>query len=530
MKSQASNALEIAAPGLKATSPLRVLLIDDNEADAELCLCELKKGGVDFTGHIVRTREEFVDAVSSQEFDIVLSDYNLRTWNALDAIRIIQEQGKDIPFLLVTGALKDDDAAECFKKGIADYVLKDRMARLPMAVQRALREKAELTAKRLAEQLQQAQKMEAVGRLAGGVAHDFNNLLTIISGYSQLIFDRLPEEDPLRAYMGQIRDAGNRAASLTKQLLAFSRKQVLEPRVLDLNHVVAGIDQMLLRLIGEDIDLVTVNSPGLWLVKADPGQIEQVIMNLVVNARDAMPQGGRLTIETTNVDVNDCYPDGHMSFAPGQYVMLAVSDTGIGMDAETRARVFEPFFTTKEHGKGTGLGLSTVYGIVKQSGGYVWAYSEPGKGTTFKVYLPVAEGVTKGVGRVGEPLGPTAGSETVLVVEDNESVRKFVRSVLESKGYRLLEAAGSEEAVNLITEHSGPIHLLLTDVVMPRMSGGELAARLAPVHPEAKVLYMSGYTDNAIVHHGVLEPGIHFLQKPFGPETLARKIRKVLEQ
>jgi two-component system cell cycle sensor histidine kinase/response regulator CckA len=531
MKQRTSDAIGQPAPAPNADSePLRVLVIEDNPADAELCLWELKRGGLDFSADIAQTREEFTDFVRSNEYDIILSDYNLRNWNALDAIHAIRESGKDIPFVLVTGSLGEEGAVECVKKGISDYVLKDRMARLPLAIRRVLQEKAERTARRsLEEQLQQASKIEAIGRLAGGVAHDFNNLLTIITGYSQLMLDRLEADDPNRTHVNQIKEAGERAATLTRQLLAFSRKQVLAPQKLDLNGVVTDIDKMIRRLIGEDIELVTVRSPELWLAKADPGQIEQVIMNLVVNARDAMPQGGRLVIETANLDIDAAYPSRHSVIVPGHYVMLAVSDTGNGMTAEVKARVFEPFFTTKEKGKGTGLGLATVYGIVKQSGGYIWVYSEPGKGTTFKIYLPRVEGESVEDAVAEERKHAPGGSETVMVVEDNESVRSFVRSVLESQGYVLLEAGGSEEALTLIEERSGPIHLLLTDVVMPRMSGPELAARLGPLHPETKVLYMSGYTDNAIVHQGALDAGTHFLQKPFVPDTLTRKIREVLD-
>jgi len=527
---KASPREDLLSASMSDSGVLRVLLVEDNSPDAELCLWEMKRAGTEFSVDIVASLEEFKSVVNSKEYDVILSDYNLRNWNALDAIQILNQDGKDIPFVLVTGSLRDEDAVECVKKGISDYVLKDRMARLPVAIRKALQEKAQRAARRrLEEQLQQSQKMEAIGRLAGGVAHDFNNLLTIINGYSQLILDRLSSEDPVRGHVNQIKEAGDRAAALTRQLLAFSRKQVLSPQLLDLTEVVTGIDKMLRRLIGEDIELVTVNTSGLWLVKTDPGQIDQVIMNLVVNARDAMPQGGRLTIETTNLNMDDSFPGRHPAIVPGRYVMLAVSDTGTGMSEEVKSRIFEPFYTTKKHGKGTGLGLSTVYGIVKQSGGYIWAYSEPGKGTTFKVYLPVAEGALKEVGRTEEHPHPTGGSETVLLVEDNESVRTFVQSVLESKGFKLLQANGSEDALRIIENHDGPIHLLLTDVVMPRMSGPELATRLAPLHPEAKVLYMSGYTDNAIVHHGVLDPGTHFLQKPFVPETLILKIREVLD-
>ena len=384
--------------------------------------------------------------------------------------------------------------------------------------------------KQLEVQYRHAQKMEAVGRLAGGIAHDFNNLLTVINGYSQMVLEQLRPDHPMHSQVDKIQKAGERAATMTRQLLAFSRQQVLAPQVLDLNKVVAGIDKMLGRLIGEDIELVMACSAGLWYVKADPGQIDQVIMNLAVNARDAMPHGGRLTIETANVTLGEGEFGWRPVIEPGPYAMRAISDTGCGMTAEVKGRIFEPFFTTKEYGKGTGLGLSTVYGIVKQSGGYIFADSEPGKGTTFRIYLPpIASAEENRVEKTEPSLRAAGGSETVLVVEDNEAVRSYVRSVLETQGYALMEADGSEAAVQLTEKHAGPIHLLLTDVVMPRMSGPELAARLRPQHPEAKVLYMSGYTDKAIVDHGVLDPGICFLQKPFVPETLLQKVREVLD-
>ncbi|HUZ45802.1 MAG TPA: response regulator [Terriglobia bacterium] len=530
MKPRETSPMEGLSPGPEpADQVLRVLVIEDNLPDADLCLHDLKKEGFKISADIAQTQDEFMAFVHSEEYDLVLSDYNLRNWNALDAIRILRDKGKDIPFVLVTGSLGDEAAVECVKQGVSDYVLKDRRARLPVAIKRALREKAERESRRrLEEQLQQSQKMEAIGRLAGGVAHDFNNLLTVIAGYCQLLLDRLGPNDPMRTSVGQIKEAGDRAASLTRQLLAFSRKQVLAPQVLNLNQVVANMNKMLTRLIGEDVELVTICFPGLWRVKADPGQIEQVMMNLAVNARDAMPRGGKLTIETANANLDKNFPDQHFVIIPGSYVMLAVSDTGTGMNQEIRSRIFEPFYTTKELGKGTGLGLSTVYGIVKQSGGYIWVYSEPEKGTTFKVYLPRAEADAEEPKQAESVLRTQAGSETILLVEDNEAVRTFVRCVLEARGYRLLEAGGSEDALKAVERHAGPIHLLLTDVVMPRMSGTELALRIASLHPETKVLYMSGYTDNAIVHHGVLDAGRHFLQKPFIPEALTQKIREVL--
>jgi PAS domain S-box-containing protein len=377
------------------------------------------------------------------------------------------------------------------------------------------------------EQLLQSQKLESVGQLAGGIAHDFNNLLTVIGGYSEIMLRRFSQDDPLRRNTEEIKKAAERASSLTRQLLAFSRKQVLQPKVFDLNSLVTDVSKMLRRLIGEDIEFITLLRPEAGLVNADPGQIEQVLMNLVVNARDAMPRGGKITIETANVQLDKAYADMHIAVQPGKYVMLIVSDTGLGMDAEMQDHIFEPFFTTKEVGKGTGLGLSTVYGIVKQSGGNIWVYSGVGHGTTFKIYLPLAE---EEVGRrkPAEPAAPR-GTETILLVEDEGTVRKLARAILEENGYHVLEAANGEEALPICEQHCGDIHLMLTDVVMPLMSGRELANRIETICPHLPVLYMSGYTDDAIVHHGVLDPGTPFLEKPFTPDALARKVREVLD-
>ncbi|HUU12871.1 MAG TPA: ATP-binding protein, partial [Terriglobia bacterium] len=349
-------------------------------------------------------------------------------------------------------------------------------------------------------------------------------------GYSQLLLDRLGPDDLLRGHVNEVLNAGDRAASLTRQLLAFSRRQVLQPQVLDLNAVVTNVDKMLRRLIGEDIELATHLGPDLGRVKADPGQIEQVIMNLAVNARDAMPQGGKLIIETANVELDEAYVRDHVAVTPGPYVMLAMSDTGIGMDKETQAYIFEPFFTTKEKGKGTGLGLATVYGIVKQSGGHIWLYSEPDQGTTFKIYLPtVPQAVSKAVEAAPERRSLRRGSETILLVEDEEGVRDLARRILELKGYKVITASNPTVAAQVFERHEGPIHLLLTDVVMPTMSGRQLAEHLALICPGLKVLYMSGYTDNAIVPHGILEGGTAFLQKPFTPDSLTHKVREVLD-
>jgi two-component system cell cycle sensor histidine kinase/response regulator CckA len=383
----------------------------------------------------------------------------------------------------------------------------------------------------LENQLWRSQKMEAVGRLAGGVAHDFNNLLTVITGYSDLVLASLAEGDPRRKNVEEILKAGERASSLTRQLLAFSRRQVLAPQPLDLNSVVMNLDKMLRRLIGEDIDVLNVLAANLWTVKADPGQIEQVLVNLAVNARDAMPKGGKLTIETANIGIGiEAARQYDPPMPGGDYVMLAVSDNGFGMDQETQSLVFEPFFTTKEEGKGTGLGLATVYGIVKQSGGFIWVYSEPGCGASFKIYLPRVQEERKG-GRAASlnETPPAKGTETLLLVEDECAVRELVRGVLESAGYTVLEAAGGEEAIRMAAAHRRPIDLLLTDVVMPKMGGRDVAKAVEKMDPDIRVVYMSGYAEKAIVHQGILEPGAVLLQKPFTPDGLVRKIREVLD-
>jgi len=510
---------------------VRILFVEDSREDADLEERELRASGMLFQSKRVWTREECARALREFKPDVIISDYSMPDMDGLEALEISKRICPEVPLIFVSGTIGEERAVESLKLGATDYVIKGRLKGLPIKIRRALKEVADRTEnRRLEEQLRQSQKVEAIGRLAGGIAHDFNNLLTAIVGYSDLALTNLGEDSPLSADIIEIRKAGQRAATLTRQLLAFSRKQVLQPIVLDLNDVVSNTDKMLRRLIGEDIELVTLLGKDLGCVRADPGQIEQIILNLTLNARDAMLQGGKLTIETANVELDEAYARRHIAVEPGSYVMLAVSDNGLGMDAETQEHLFEPFFTTKEVGKGTGLGLSTVYGIVKQSCGNISVHSEPRKGTLFQIYFPRVHEAAEvwEQPRKSDPERLT-GTETVLLVEDQGIVRNLVRHVLERREYTVLEASHGEEALQLANRHEGSIHLLVTDVVLPRMSGRQLAERIAALRPEVRVLYMSGYTDDAIVHHGVLDPGISFLQKPFTPDALARKIREILD-
>ena len=648
---------------------IKILIVEDVVADAELIKRELSRAGIRFTARCVDTRDGFATALRDFAPEIVLSDYNLPQFSGPDALRMLKHVGCSAPFILVTGSLTEEVAVECMKEGADDYILKTSLTRLPSAVRGALekvktieekrnaeaalrkseeqyrliaentsdlicmvnsngnhtylspsyrdvlgyapesllgqnclalihpddRRKAEAEALRSSsrqkpesieirvkhangdwkqfetlanwtydsqgqrqygifvsrdiaerkraertlheseeklrqseDQLRMSQKLEAVGQLAGGVAHDFNNLLTVISGYSELVLGRLDETDDSRPKVEEIKRAAQRASTLTRQLLAFSRKQVLQPKLFDLNHLVSDMSKMLRRLIGENIEMTTVIGEPTP-INADPGQLEQVLMNLVVNARDAMPNGGRLTIETARVDIDEAYASTHLSVQAGPYVMLAVSDTGSGIDAETRKRIFEPFFTTKEQGKGTGLGLSTVYGIVKQSGGHIWLYSELDQGTVFKVYLPAAVDMEAEATTAPARRALPHGTETILIVEDEPQIRNLAIDCLKLCGYEVLSSSNGIEALQLVERLQCRIDLVLTDVIMPKMSGRELSERIHAIQPSAKVLFMSGYTNDAVVNHGILDGATWFMQKPFTLESLVRRVREVLD-
>ncbi|MBE7467429.1 MAG: response regulator [Planctomycetes bacterium] len=514
---------------------IRVLLIEDSETDAELLLRELRRGGYEPSHHRVQAAPELHEALK-ESWDLVVSDYSMPAFGAPAALEIVKHRARDLPFIVVSGSIGEDRAVGVLKAGAHDFISKENLSRLLPAIEREMRDAAERRARKAAEdslrnaedQLRQSQKLEAIGQLAGGVAHDFNNLLTIINGRCQLAIERLAAEDPLFTELELILKTGERAAALTRQLLAFSRKQILAPRTLNLNSIVSEMQRMLSRLISEDIELLTVLEPLLGAIKADPSQVEQVIMNLVVNARDAMPQGGRLTIETRNAELDDAYARSHPSVKPGAYVMIAVADTGVGMDEATQAKIFDPFFTTKELGRGTGLGLSTVYGIVRQSEGHIWVYSVPGQGSVLKVYFPRVYSAVDTVVKAELAKTAEAGKATILVAEDEQAIRDLIREILTVRGYTVLTASDGEEAFRLAQTHSGTIDLLMADVVMPKLSGKDLAARVVALRPEIQTLYMSGFSDDTLTNRGVLSGDVEFIEKPFTLDTLTDRVKSIL--
>jgi len=510
--------------------PLRVLILSDQEDDVSRFTDALRQSDYVPSSDRVATPPAFREALGHR-WDLILATDQNRRMSLLTALDILHETSPDIPLIAISrgSAVKEEAVLEVLKAGAADYITRNQMSRLGVTVVREMSQaEGRRERGRLEQQFRQAQKMEAVGRLAGGVAHDFNNLLTVITGYAELMLSQGELQESQRTALQEIQRAAERAGSLTHQLLAFSRRQPFAPRTVQLNKLIVQMEKMLSRLIGEDVELITVVGADPATIRTDPGQLEQVVMNVVVNARDAMPGGGKLIIETANARIDESYAGPAVDLKPGAYVILAISDTGMGMDNDTIAHLFEPFFTTKAPGKGTGLGLATAYGIVKQSGGAISIYSEPGRGTTVKIYLPSAEGAAVVESKKQAPAEPLGGSETILVLEDEPRVRKLVCEVLAGRGYHVLEAVRGDEAVRIAKTYSGRIDLLLADVVMPEMSGPQALELIRARHPKMKVLFMSGYTDEAMGHHGVLDSGAPFLQKPFLPEALAQKVREVL--
>lgn len=521
----------------RAPAPLRVLHLEDSRADAELIQAALDADDIPIEPLRVDTREDYVAALQRGGFELILADYSLPGFDGISALGLAQEHAPEVPFLFISATLGEELATETLKRGATDYVLKQRLSRLGPAVRRAMQEVQQRREQRRTEamlrererQLQQAHKMEALGRLAGGVAHDFNNCLTVIMGYAQMVLNELDPSHPLAGKMIETQKAGTRAAQLIRQLLAFSRQQPMAPRVIDVNQVVEHLRGMLTRLIGEHIEFVVEQDPSIGRVKADPGQLEQVIMNLVANARDAMAAGGTLTVRTATRHLADADRSDRVDLPGGSYVTLSVTDTGCGMDEQTQAEIFEPFFTTKAEGRGTGLGLSVVHGIVTQSGGGIEVRSVRGRGTTFIVYLPCTEEPETEETASRQPHGRLHGSETVLLVEDDLAVRAVIRDELVQRGYQVLDAGSVAEALLINSHHAGPIHLLLTDVVLPGMSGRELAQQLGLLRPNIRVLYVSGYTDDVGVTKMLGTSTAAFLQKPFSQAALAAKVREVLD-
>ena len=518
-------------------TPLRLLHLEDDPIDADLITTTLMEGNIPCESQLVDTRQAFVAALKEGRMDLILADYSIPGFDGMTALTLARQHCPDVPFLFVSATIGEELAIDAMHQGATDYVLKQRLGRLVPSVQRALRELEDRTERKRAEealrqsekQFRQSQKMEAVGRLAGGIAHDFNNLLTVIMGYSQVLLTELGPQHPLRGKTEETLKAGERAATLIRQLLTFSSKQPLDPKILSLNAAVMSLESLLRRLIGEDIQLVCTLDPTNGRLRADQAQLEQVLVNLVVNARDAMPKGGTLTIETAQVELTRS-PVYHLTpLLPGPYVRLTVSDTGCGMDRNTQSHIFEPFFTTKGEGKGSGLGLSTVYAIVTQCGGAIDVTSRVGHGTRFDLYFPRAESDVLTTSPV-QPLGQARrGTETILLVEDEPSVRMLVRDELRKLGYRVLEAKNGIEACLLATQQAGAFQLLLTDVVMPGMAGRELAQHLSVIKPDLRTLFISGYMDDVGIMAGQEEGMSSFLQKPFTPEVLARAVRNLLD-
>lgn len=510
--------------------PLRLLVVEDSEDDTSLLLRELGRGGYEVNWKRIQTPGKMKEALATQTWDLVICDYSMPQFSGSDALRILRETGLDIPFIFLSGRIGEDYAVAAMKQGAQDYVMKGNMKRLLPAIERELKE-AERRKERvqLERRVKHLERFEAIGKLAGGIAHDFNNVIGVILGSAQLGETQAPEQSLVRERFRTIRSQAELASGLTRQLLAFARRQVLRPETVDLNETVLRIQDLLRSGLGEGIELKTDLSLDIEAIKADPSQIEQVLMNLVLNAKDAMPKGGTLAIETTQVDLSDEFCRLHSYGRPGSYVMLTISDTGLGMDAATQEHIFEPFFTTKELGKGTGLGLATVYGVIKQHGGFINVYSEPGQGTTFRLYLPAAGGRAQAK-QTEVASRPAAGSETILVAEDNAPLRALAVEVLTSQGYKVIVANDGQEAVRLFRENSDTIDLVFVDIVMPKLSGPKAFLEMSAFKRNVRVLFASGHAAETATLTSSLPPDASFLQKPYSPQALSEAVRAVIDQ
>jgi two-component system cell cycle sensor histidine kinase/response regulator CckA len=511
-------------------TPLRVLMIEDSEDDAALLLRELRRGSYDVISERVDLPDALKSALDTQEWDLVVSDFSMPHFSGTDALRLLRATGSEVPFIFVSGTMGEETAVAALQDGAQDYLVKTNLKRLVSAVQRALREAEERQQRKLMEQqVHQLRKFEAIGKLAGGIAHDFNNVIGAILGWAEMGCEEALPGTSLHDRFQKIRDQSFWAARLTSQLLAFARRQVLQPRNINLNALAVEGVALLRRVIGEQIEVRVLTAPDLRVTLADQTQIEQVLMNLCLNARDAMPEGGRLIIETQNVEIDEEYCRAHPYAQQGSYVLLAVSDTGIGMDRATTERIFEPFFTTKEVGKGTGLGLATVYGVVKQHGGFIHLYSELGKGTTFRIYLPAASGAP-------EPREPqsddrtTKGTETILLAEDNEGLREAAQEMLQRLGYRVILASNGAEATELFKANSGKIDLVILDIVMPYLSGPAAYSQMVAIQPDLRAVFATGYTAETASLNSTLEKGVPILQKPYSMKNIGQIVRGTLDR
>lgn len=509
---------------------LKLLLVEDSETDAELLSLALRKGGYEVNCKRVDTREALRTSLS-ETWDLVISDHSMPGFSGMAALSMVRENNPELPFIFVSGTIGEDIAVDAMRVGAQDYIMKGNLARLLPAIDRELREaKNRAEHKRTEVRMHQLEKFEAIGKLAGGIAHDFNNVIGAIMGWAELGSEEVPKGGKAAKYFQQIRAQSERAAGLTRQLLAYARRQTLEPRIMNLNQMITEMTSLLQKVIGEQIETKLVLAPDLQPTRADPSQLEQVLMNLCFNARDAMPQGGQLLIETHNVELDETYTLRHEYARPGRYVALSVSDTGVGMDAATMNRIFEPFFTTKEVGKGTGLGLATAYGIVKQHDGLIEVYSEPQKGSMFHVYLPVSGGAAEGGKDGAQEESVRGGTETILVAEDHPGNREMVDEMLRKLGYQVILAKDGEEAVEKFCEHHRDIMIVLLDVVMPRLGGSDAYEKIRRLKPDVPVIFSSGYSEESARLAALTSQGAVLLQKPYGPKTLARKIREVLDR